>query len=78
MGFQGPKFAWTNRRNLDQRIGARLGRALISQTWADLFPSAFVQVLTHAGSDHLPILINCRSEYNRFDKRWLKEDKRNE
>ncbi|XP_050212592.1 uncharacterized protein LOC126664301 [Mercurialis annua] len=76
LGFAGPPFTWSNRRNYPNSIKVRLDRALANEEWQALFPGAEVHHLSDLGSDHRPILIKTdpqRLNYSRkffFDKRW--------
>ncbi|OMP00911.1 reverse transcriptase [Corchorus capsularis] len=57
LGFQGPTYTWTNRRQGRHRIHERLDRALSNVEWRLRFPEAIVKHLPRFYSDHCPILV---------------------
>ena len=78
LGFVGPRFTWTNKRDLSNLIQERLDRAWANPTWRSLFPEAFVSHLTRTHSDHCPLLLSLdlpaqdfRPRPFRFEKMWL-------
>lgn len=68
LGFTGPKFTWSNRHTDNSFTQERLDRALGDREWCLLFPGAVVSVLEAICSDHNPILISLKENWedNRF------------
>lgn len=62
VGFSGPRFTWSNKREGQTRISERLDRACCTRTWRHLFADAVVQHLPRTHSDHHPLLIRCNRE----------------
>ncbi|KAK9145579.1 hypothetical protein Sjap_005482 [Stephania japonica] len=60
LGFEGPRFTWTNRRLGDQRIAARLDRGVVEQRWLDAFPNAIIIHLCLPRSDHLTLMLDTK------------------
>ena len=58
LGFSGPKFTWTNRRELSDLIQQRLDRVWVNAEWKLCFPEAFVSHLAHINSDHCALLLS--------------------
>ncbi|KAL6535724.1 hypothetical protein OROHE_012568 [Orobanche hederae] len=58
LGFQGPSFTWSNKREGWGLIEERIDRALGNEAWCGRFPHNSVQHLPRTYSDHHPILIN--------------------
>lgn len=58
MEFIGNWYTWNHGANLESRSAVRLGRALCCDAWWTLFPSAIVRHLSHAHSDHCPLLMD--------------------
>jgi hypothetical protein len=57
LGFHGPRFTWSNLRNVGNLIQERLDRGFANASWRDAFPEASVHHLTRTHSDHCPVLI---------------------
>lgn len=62
MGFVGSQFTWKHGNTVESRRAARLDRALCCDEWRCSFPAALVRHLTHAHSDHCPILVELDGE----------------
>ncbi|KAL9141797.1 hypothetical protein ABFS82_14G128000 [Erythranthe guttata] len=58
LGFTGPNFTWTNRREAPNTIKCRLDRCCGSSECISMFHNTSVKHLIYAGSDHLPILLS--------------------
>nr|XP_023872395.1 uncharacterized protein LOC111985008 [Quercus suber] len=78
LGFSGPKFTWTNKRELGGLIQCRLDRVWANPDWKSSFPEAKVTHLARVNSDHYPLLLNlCPNLTNasnrpfRFQPMWL-------
>lgn len=44
VGFSGPRFTWSNKREGQTRISERLDRACCTRTWREAIPALSVQV----------------------------------
>ncbi|KAL5720793.1 hypothetical protein ACHQM5_013428 [Ranunculus cassubicifolius] len=79
LGFVGPKFTWSNNRNIGENIIERLDRALANTVWLTRFPKANVRNLSSVKSDHLAISLNidiCEEKIKtpfRFHQMWLRD-----
>ena len=80
MGFNGPKFTWTKRREINSLIQERIDRFFMNPNWCLLYPNAKVSHLTRCHSDHCPVLMEtnpCRPmQMNRpfkFQSFWLSD-----
>ncbi|KAK4717420.1 hypothetical protein R3W88_015758 [Solanum pinnatisectum] len=64
LGFNGPKFTWSNQRGIHFRIWKRLDRAMVNDRWLQDMPHTNITHLPSVGSDHYPLLmeVNARSE----------------
>ncbi|KAH7843546.1 hypothetical protein Vadar_018002 [Vaccinium darrowii] len=58
--FKGPNYTWSNNQGGDDNIRIRLDRALADVPWRNLFPLAQVTHELKIGSDHCPLVVNCR------------------
>jgi hypothetical protein len=80
LGFYGPQFTWSNKREGLANIKERLDRGLCDPEWQRIFPKAGVRHLGALTSDHKPILLdthidNCK--LNRpflFEAMWTKDE----
>ncbi|KAK2647698.1 hypothetical protein Ddye_015187 [Dipteronia dyeriana] len=57
MGFTGPKFTWSNKREGASSIAERLDRGLCNDQWKGMFPNYRVKHLDFWGSDHRPMIL---------------------
>ncbi|XP_075645458.1 uncharacterized protein LOC142616504 [Castanea sativa] len=57
MGFNGPRFTWSNRRDVNNLIQERIDRFFTNPSWCLLYPNAKVSHLTRFHSDHCPVLL---------------------
>lgn len=80
LGFSGPRFTWTNRREVQNLIQERIDRFFVNPDWCFLYPEAWVTHLTRCHSDHYPVLLETspqnRMRMNRpfkFQKYWLSD-----
>ena len=64
IGFSGPRFTWTNRREIQALIQER-----INPSWCLLYPEAQVVHLTRCHFDHCPILLEMQPKINMGRKR---------
>ena len=60
IGFSGPRFTWTNRRDLHGLIQERIDRFFVNPSWCLLYPEAKVVHLTRCHSDHCPVLLEMQ------------------
>ncbi|CAM8901685.1 unnamed protein product [Rhodiola kirilowii] len=81
VGFKGPPFTFTNRRQGDKETKVRLDRVVANKGWLRLFPKATVTNGTALCSDHRPIVVcleAARVEQRgqksfRFEPMWLRD-----
>ncbi|KAL0017636.1 hypothetical protein SO802_004705 [Lithocarpus litseifolius] len=78
LGFVGPKYTWTNKRQLADLILERIDRCFANPLWRVLYPEAVVTHLPRIYSDHHPVLIKlCKPNPDRanrpfrFQSMWL-------
>ncbi|XP_044491520.1 uncharacterized protein LOC123215472 [Mangifera indica] len=57
--FMGHLLTWSNRSEGGRRIACKLDRALINDSWKDVFPNAMAHFLNPFISDHSPCLGGC-------------------
>nr|POE76376.1 hypothetical protein CFP56_38007 [Quercus suber] len=55
IGFNGPRFTWSNHRPLSQLIQTRIDRIFVNAEWNDLYPEAAVFHLEKTHSNHCSI-----------------------
>lgn len=55
-GFSGPRFTWSNRREIQALIQEIIDRFFVNLSWCVMFPGAKVVHLTGCHSDHYPVL----------------------
>ena len=78
IGFAGPYYTWTNRREVQALIQERIDRYFINPNWCVLYHDAKITHLTRCLWDHYPVLLelqsrtqNGRSRPFRFQTGWL-------
>ena len=78
IGFAGPHFTWTNRREVQSLIQKRIDRYFANPSWCVIYLDARVTHLTRCHSDHCPVLLEMqpRAQYGkirpfRFQTNWL-------
>ena len=57
LGFSGPGFTSTNKRDMSNLIHERLDGFFVNSEWWHMHPEAHVTHLTKCHSDHCPILL---------------------
>lgn len=57
LGFLGPRFTWTNRREVQNLIQERIDRFFVNSDWCLLYPEARVTHLTKCHSNHCLVLL---------------------
>ncbi|XP_075633780.1 uncharacterized protein LOC142606285 [Castanea sativa] len=72
LGFSGPRFTWTNRREVDALIQERIDRFFVNPKWFSLFPEAKVTHLTLCHSNHCHVLLETQPRPSTFIKRPFK------
>ncbi|KAK2665817.1 hypothetical protein Ddye_004391 [Dipteronia dyeriana] len=58
LGFVGPPFTWSNRRDPPHEINERLDRCVTNVEWQNLFPRATISHLPYWKPDHKPLLLH--------------------
>ena len=78
IGFLGPRFTWTNRREVHALIQERFDRYFVNPSWVLMSPEAKVTHLTRCHSDHCPVLLEMQLRCHvgkvrpfRFQTAWL-------
>jgi len=81
LGFNGPRFTWTNKHDIGTFIQERLDRYFANPQWCLLYPEAQVTHLPRCSSDHCPVLMEFQPNLNlrlnrpfRFQSFWLADD----
>ena len=80
LGFIGPSFTWSNRREGLANIKERLDQCLCDQEWQNLFPKVGLRHLCNSNSDHNPIMLDTHLDSRkwprpfRFEAIWTKEE----
>ncbi|XP_075636620.1 uncharacterized protein LOC142608841 [Castanea sativa] len=62
LGFSGPRFTWTNRREVQNLIKERIDRFFVNPNWCLLYPEARITHLTRCHSDHCPVLLETNPQ----------------
>ena len=80
MGFSGPRFTWTNKRDLNNLILERIDRFFMNPSWCVLYLDAKVTHLPRCHSDHYPVLMEALLARSvklnrpfRFQEFWLSD-----
>ena len=66
LGFSGPRYTWTNRRELNNLIQERIDRFFMNPSWCLLYPEARVSHLTRCNSDHCLVLLETVPRQTNF------------
>ncbi len=83
LGFSGPQFTWSNKREGLANIKERLNRGVCDLDWQSLFPKAGIKHLGALESDHRPILLDTHMDDHkivqpfRFEAMWTKDESSN-
>lgn len=78
LGFTGPKYTWTNCREIGSFIKTRIDREHTSLEWLNLFPETKIFHLPRLNSYHSPILLRTNPTHLighkpfRFEPFWIK------
>ncbi|XP_075648752.1 uncharacterized protein LOC142619511 [Castanea sativa] len=80
LGFSGPRYTWTNRRDIKNLILERIDKFFVNPDWCVLYPEAKITHLPRCHSDHCPVLLEtCPSRaisltrLFRFQEFWLSD-----
>ncbi|XP_023928763.1 uncharacterized protein LOC112040093 [Quercus suber] len=57
LGFLGPRYIWTNKRDINNLILERIDRFFMNPDWCALYPKAKITHLPRCHSDHCPVLL---------------------
>ena len=68
LGFSGPAFTWTNRREGLANIKKRLDQCFCDHEWQNIFPKTGIRHLSNSNSDHNPILMDTYMEETALDR----------
>lgn len=68
----GYPFTWSRSRGSDNVVKERLDRALVTDSWLQLFPYVCLRNLVSSISDHSPILIVLKEQRGYFHRRSFK------
>ena len=55
IGFSGPRYTWSNRRQLSRLIQERIDRVFLNAEWNSLFSEVAIFHLEMTESDHCPV-----------------------
>ena len=58
LGFTGSALTWSNNRDQNALVRARLDRVVVDSGWMRLFPLAIISHLVVAYSDHMGLLVD--------------------
>ncbi|XP_074308855.1 uncharacterized protein LOC141643553 [Silene latifolia] len=81
--FEGYEFTYDNGQAGMNNRQSRIDRAMVTESWTDLFPRARLLHLEPGWSDHVPIMVVLDSRYSegekgnrpfRFEQMWIGED----
>lgn len=80
LGFNGPRFTWTNKRDANYFIQEHIDRYFMNPSWCLLYPEARVSHLMRCHSDHCPVLLETMprrlvhlNRPFRFQSFWLSD-----
>lgn len=68
LGYEGNPFTWNNKRAGAANIKERLDRSFANQCWVHLFPNAQVTHLPATVSDHNPVILSTKGNYDHLPK----------
>ena len=60
ISFAGPRYTWTNRREIQALILERIDRFFVNPKWCLLYPDAKITHLPKYHSDHCPVLLEMQ------------------
>jgi hypothetical protein len=65
LGYDGPKYTWTNRLEANSNIRVRLDRAIANGDFINLYEDCNVENIITTSSDHYAILITLAKDFRR-------------
>ncbi|KAH0736538.1 hypothetical protein KY285_012245 [Solanum tuberosum] len=68
LGFNGPRFTWSNQRGINFRIWKRLDRAMVNDKWLQDMPLTSFTHLPSVGSNHCPLLMEMNAKHDNYIK----------
>ncbi|KAK3211754.1 hypothetical protein Dsin_016460 [Dipteronia sinensis] len=88
MGFRGPIFTWSNKRESSAMISKRLDRGICNKEWDNLYSKSTIHHLDFWGSNHRPLLLKAKGVENQgiqgnfvqkrrrfyFEECWVNEE----
>ncbi|XVF52633.1 hypothetical protein PTKIN_Ptkin05aG0033900 [Pterospermum kingtungense] len=75
LGFEGHCFTWKRGRSRKNWVMERLDRAVVNQSWKDLFPHFKVPNLVSSRSDHSPIVVDTLGNQPKEETFWMQRAK---
>ena len=57
LGFLGPRYTWTNKRDINNLILERIDRFFMNPKWCALYSEAKITHLPRCHSDHCPVIL---------------------
>jgi exonuclease III len=72
VSIQGHAYTWARRLGHEDVVEERLDRALVNQSWMNLFPHCTLHNLVSGASDHSPILLNTEHQMYTYKKRQFR------
>jgi hypothetical protein len=82
LGFEGPKYTWSNRQGADNNVKVRLDRAVANGGFSSMFEDCSIENIITTSSDHYAILISLQGlrpavrvpvqHGFRFEAMWLR------
>jgi hypothetical protein len=65
LGYEGPKYTWSNKQEANSHVKVRLDRAVANGAFSMLFEDCTVENVITTSSDHYAIMINLSKEDRR-------------
>ena len=69
LGYSGPLYTWTNRRDGDNEVSVRLDRAFVTPNFLQHFPLAQVHHICMASSEHMVITVELAQNHTTTPRR---------
>ncbi|XP_059455195.1 uncharacterized protein LOC132185439 [Corylus avellana] len=83
LGFSGPKYTWSNKRQDDTFTQERLDRGVGNSSWCAKYKSVGVHVMAARASDHNPVFVSFHNQQPtgrkgrksfKFEASWLPDE----